>query len=252
MSVSKKLKDSQPVFGSFVLSHDPSIVRVAATAGLDFLALDFEHGLFDGPITHDFINAVYGTETELFIRCTMNEVPRLGAYFDSGLNGVIVAGCSSLEDVQKVIDVVKFPPDGKRGLNPFVPGGTFGLVSPTEFVRKANEASSVWVLVESVQLLSDLDVICTLPNLGGIFLGPYDLSVDMGRPGETNSEEVRKTLQSAIDTVLLSGQPVGIFVKDKEDARYWLENGVRFVILGVDQAVLANVWQKTIYSLRSR
>src|SRR5699024_5033007 len=171
MKTFSELKAGNTAVGSFILSQDSGVVSIADSAGLDFVVLDDEHGLFDETTVESYIKAVNGMEIDLFIRLTMSRLDKLGAYFDSNINGVIVAGCSSIEDVQSVINSVKFHPEGKRGLNPFVRNGSFGLMDVTEFTYNSNRESSIWIMAENEKLISQLDTICELTSLSGIFLG---------------------------------------------------------------------------------
>ncbi|WP_029421036.1 HpcH/HpaI aldolase family protein [Alicyclobacillus macrosporangiidus] len=229
-------------FGTFLLGHDPAVVRVAAAAGLDFVVLDAEHGTYPVDRMTQFIDAAQGID--VFVRCPVEDALHLAPVFDHGLTGVIVAGSPSPEDIARVMDRVKFPPQGHRGSNPFVAAAGFGRIGGAEFAAKSNADTQVWVMAESRAQFEALPQYCDIPGVSGVFLGPYDLSVDLGVPGQMDHPAVTEALGGAIRTVREQHLPVAIFARDGASARAWLERGVTWVALSADWGLLAESWRR--------
>ncbi|MCL6516078.1 aldolase/citrate lyase family protein [Alicyclobacillus sp.] len=229
-------------FGTFLLGHDPTVVRVAAAAGLDFVVLDAEHGTFSADRMAQFINA--GAGIDVFVRCTLEDAMHLAPVFDHGLTGVIVAGSPTPEDIRRVVERVKYPPQGRRGSNPFVGAAGFGRVGGDELAAQSNARTQVWVMAESRAQFEALPEYCNLAGVSGVFLGPYDLSVDLGVAGQMDHPAVLEALCGAIQTVREYHLPVAIFAKDGAAARGWLERGVTWVALSADWGVLAESWRR--------
>ena len=248
-SLRQRIQDGEHVIGSFLLSRDPAVVRVASAAGLDLVMLDFEHGTYSVESAAQLIDVACFSPVETFVRCTVDDVPVLGRLLDRGLDGVLVAAATSAEDVKRCVDQVKFVPQGKRGYNPIVPAAGYGTMDGETFTSESDEHTSVWVLAENRNLLSQLDEVCEIEGLDGVFFGPYDLSVDLGLRGQVTHPVVTRALNDAMSVVRSHGLPTGIFAKDAEDGRPWLDQGVQLLIVGADWMNLQKTWTSTVQSL---
>lgn len=238
--------------GSFVLSQDSSIVRVARSADLDFLLLDFEHGTFTKESASRFIDVSAGRKPAVFARCKLNSLPDLAALFDQGLDGAILADVHSADDVKQAIHYIKFPPVGVRSLNARVPAMKYGRVDTAEFIKNENERTQLWIMAERTKLIEQLHEICRFPGLSGVFFGPYDLSMDMGCEGNINHPAVLETLHESIGRVLSHGVSAGIYAGTKEQAKHWIQMGVTLICHEVDYGILSDFWKETMNMLRNK
>ncbi|AQQ54875.1 HpcH/HpaI aldolase family protein [Planococcus lenghuensis] len=236
-------KQGSIAVGSFILGHDPEVVRVAAAAGLDFLIIDIEHGTPTQELVGRFVDTAQNLALRVFVRCSMEDLPFLGSLFDRGLDGAIVAGAETPEDVRNVIRTLKFAPLGTRGLNPFVPGTGYGTLDAATFMKEENTRTSVWIMAEKVNLVKRIDRISQLDGLDGVFFGPYDLSADLGVTGEVNNPAVTELIAGAVQTVTQNGRAAGIFSRDIEAARRWAEQGMSFLAVGFDWPLLMVSWK---------
>lgn len=242
----KQMEAGKLAVGSFLLGHDASVVRVAQTAGLDFLLLDYEHGTVSDSLCSQFIDVAYTSNISLFVRCTMHDVPYITRLFDHGLSGVLVAGATSMEDVSTVISAIKYPPFGRRGLNPFVPSAGYGSWREDTFMQVQNKETHIWILAESQALLKELEQISQRSEIDGVLLGPYDLSVDIGVKGDIQHPKVVAAIDAAMRTLRKNGCSAGIYAKDAEAAAPWVEKGASFVVVGFDWSLLQTAWAKIV------
>ncbi|QSO51829.1 hypothetical protein JZ785_24135 [Alicyclobacillus curvatus] len=244
------IQRGQQAIGSFVLGHDPSIVRVAASAGLDFLLIDGEHGLFSDELISQFIDAGKGLDIAIMLRCTTERLGDLPALFDHGLDGVIVAGAQSAVDAQHIISQLKYPPLGHRGLNPFVPTAAYGSANRELFMQAQNDETTIWLLAESQRFLSEMTEVCTIPGLDGVFFGPYDLSVDLGVPAQIHHESVLRTISQARSVILRAGLSAGIFAHDEVSMSTWSTLNLNLLTLGFDWSTLHTTWSRWVRSYK--
>lgn len=241
----------QQLIGSFALSHDPSIVGVANSAGLDFLLIDGEHGLFSEELISQFIDAGRGLEISILLRCTTERLGDLPALFDHGLNGVIVAGAKNALDARQIVSHLKYPPVGYRGLNPFVPAAAYGATNRELFMREQNQETTVWLLAENQQLLDEFDDVCAIPGLDGIFFGPYDLSIDLGVPGQVDHESVVQAISLARRVIQSAGLGAGIFASDPLAMAAWSALNFRLLTIGFDWSTLHTTWSTWVRSYKA-
>lgn len=242
----ERMREGKVAVGSFGLGHDPAVVRVAEAAGLDFLLLDYEHGTLTDSLCSQFVDVAAGLQVSLFIRCTMSDLPFVARLFDHGLDGILVAGATSVQDVSHIVQTVKFPPLGKRGLNPFVAAAEFGVQHGDDFVHGQNKRSHIWILAENQAMLADLPQISQLPGIDGVFLGPYDLSVDLGVAGDIHHPIVAAKIEEAMTVLRRYQICAGIYAKDKDVAIPWVQKGMSFVVVGFDWSLLQTAWANTV------
>jgi 2,4-dihydroxyhept-2-enedioate aldolase (EC 4.1.2.-) len=95
------------------------------------------------------------------------------------------------------------------------------------------------VQVESRQGLENLDAIAATPGVDGVFIGPADLSADMGHLGDPQHRDVQAAIGDAVRRIRAVGKAAGILARGEEGARRWLSAGCLFVAVGVDASLLA-------------
>ena len=65
--------------------------------------------------------------------------------------------------------------------------------------------------------------------MDGVFIGPADLSADMGFAGNPQHPEVQHTIDDAIARIRAAGKAPGILMANKALAQRYLEAGALFV-----------------------
>jgi 4-hydroxy-2-oxoheptanedioate aldolase len=92
---------------------------------------------------------------------------------------------------------------------------------------------------ESVTALENLERICAVDDVHGIFIGPADLAASMGHRGRPDRPEVQNAIEGAIKTIVATGKAAGTLTGDPKLARRYLELGASFVAVGIDLTLLA-------------
>jgi 4-hydroxy-2-oxoheptanedioate aldolase len=96
------------------------------------------------------------------------------------------------------------------------------------------------VQVETSLGLSNLDAICQVEGVDGVFLGPSDISAALGHLGSPGHPEVVAEIERCIAVIRKHGKAAGILTPDRVLARRYLDLGCTFVAVGVDASLLAN------------
>src|SRR5689334_21227397 len=113
----------------------------------------------------------------------------------------------------------------------------FGRVK--DYAKRAHEESCLLMHVETQQALDNLDAICAVDGVDGVFVGPADLHASLGYPGETANPKVMPLLDVAIRRIRKHGKAPGILTPNEADARHWIECGALFTAVGSDAGILA-------------
>ena len=113
----------------------------------------------------------------------------------------------------------------------------FGRVK--DYAKRAHEEICVLVQVETEAALDNIEAICAIDGVDGVFIGPADLHASMGYTGEIANPKVKPLIDEAIRRIRKCGKAPGILTPNEADARHWLECGALFVAVGADVGILA-------------
>jgi 4-hydroxy-2-oxoheptanedioate aldolase len=97
----------------------------------------------------------------------------------------------------------------------------------------------VLVQVETRAALKEVESIAAVDGVDGIFIGPGDLSSDMGYVGNPSHPEVLEVIADTIERIKASGKAAGILTSVDSEVRRWLGMGALFVAVGSDLGILA-------------
>ena len=125
-----------------------------------------------------------------------------------------------------------------RGLGAAL-GRSTKFASVPDYVATANDQICVLVQVESVKGLENLDAIAAVDGVDGVFIGPSDLSNDMGHQGNAEADEVKAAIKDALARIRSAGKAPGILGTTEQAASRYVEQGAQFIAVGVDILLLA-------------
>ncbi len=228
-SLQKRLARGEVTRGLWQNLPGPEAAELAAYAGFDWILIDGEHGAWDvGDIRRRLIAA-----PDAVVRVPANETWILKQALDIGARTVMVPMVDTPQQARAAVAACRYPPDGVRGMGAAVArAAMYGY--DADYGARANSEVSIWVQAESREALANLEAICAVPGVDCVFLGPADLSADMGLT--PTDPTVLAALEDAIGRIAATGMPPGIFAADPER---WVVAGARVVSLGSDAAVLA-------------
>ena len=182
----------KPSIGSWITLNHPSIAEIMAVAGFDWLCVDMEHSVTDYFEAQQLIATIQSKGIKAFVRVGENNIRIIKRVLDAGADGIIVPMVNTKQEAQKAVDAVKYPPKGKRGVGlARVQRYGFGFED-----YRDNYADDIKIIVqiEHVDAVNNLDDILSLEDIDGTFIGPYDLSGSMGKPGKYADDDVKEVL----------------------------------------------------------
>lgn len=232
----ERLAADRPALGLFVLSGSPTVMEACSTFGLDWLLVDAEAAAVSPDDVLRSFQAVTGTGVAPLVRVPRLDHHLIGHMLDIGARGVLVPKVDSADMARAVVQAALYPPHGRRGVNPVRVSGYFHDVSA--YLRTANEHAFVLVQIESREAVEAAGEIAAVPGIDGLFVGPGDLAVGLGQPGEVSGELMDHACARVLDAVRAVGKTAGIFAYSDELARRYLADGYRFVAIGNDLKML--------------
>ncbi|MCF8317874.1 MAG: hypothetical protein K9I02_03940 [Haliscomenobacter sp.] len=178
--------------GSWVTLNHPSIAEIMADAGFDWLCVDMEHSVTDYAEAQQLIMAIQGKGIKAFVRVGENNARIIKRVLDAGADGIIVPSVSSKEEAIKAVNAVKYPPMGTRGVG-LARAQSYGFDFENYRDNKTKDIKLI-VQIEHINAVKELEGIISVVGIDGTFIGPYDLSGSMGKPGQYDDEDVKKVL----------------------------------------------------------
>jgi 2-dehydro-3-deoxyglucarate aldolase/4-hydroxy-2-oxoheptanedioate aldolase len=245
------LKQNKAVSGPIVgEARSNSFVKQMALAGHDFLWFDMEHAMLNWETVFNLTQMALVTGITPLIRVTDLQYALVARALDAGALGVVIPRVETREQVEEAVSYVKYPPLGRRGA-----GGEarYGYVptSIPDAVKQINQETMVVVQIESMLGVENLDEMCQVPGVDVVCVGPQDLSISLGIPGERQNPLFISTIQQVIETCQRRGVASGMVERKAEDFRLWFDLGVRFLACNTDGNMLFQAASADVATLRS-
>ena len=239
----------KPSFGSWITLNHPSIAEIMADAGFDWLCVDMEHSVTDYFEAQQLIMAIQGKGLKAFVRVGENNPRIIKRVLDAGADGIIVPSVNSYEEAVKAVNAVKYPPKGKRGVG-LGRAQEYGFNFEGYRDGKAEEITLI-VQIEHIQAIKELESILNVEGVDGTFIGPYDLSGSMGKPGMWDEPDVKEALAYYEETVKKYNKMVGFHViqPDKDLVLEKISKGYNFIAFSIDILFLGTLARNQMKAL---
>ena len=233
------LKAGKAQIGFWQSLGTPITTEISAMAGFNWLLLDGEHGPIDPPIVRDLLMALKGSGSHAVVRVAEGQTALIKRMLDVGAQSILVPLIDTAEQAEAAAQAMRYPPLGIRGAGVGVVRAS-GYNTIPDYVTTANDEVCLLVQAETVTALDNLEAICAVEGVDGVFIGPGDLSVSMGLHGQIAHPDVQARIEDGIRRIRAAGKAPGILMADEKFARRYLEIGAQFVAVGSDIGMMVN------------
>ena len=245
----EKLRSGQVCLGSCVSFTDPTVSEVLG-ASLDYLWIDMEHGPLNIETVQAHIMAAELAGATALIRVPWNDPIIIKRVLDVGAAGVIVPMVNTAAEAKQAVAACHYPPSGIRGYGPRR-ASNYGRQGGPDYFQSAFDDTFVAVQIEHVNGVNNLDEILQVPGLDAVMVGPADLSISMGRQGQTTHPDVVQAIETVVAKARGSNVAVGMYVGDDPQAVVgWIRKGVQWVAVGVDFYFLMRAIERVVKEVR--
>lgn len=236
--------------GSWITLSHPSIVEILADANFDWLCVDMEHSVTDYYQAQQLIATIQSKGIKAFVRVGENNSRIIKRVLDAGADGIIVPMVNTKDDAKKAVESLKYPPNGKRGV---------GLARAQKYGfdfdnYKDNVADDIKLIVqiEHIDAVKNLEEILSVNGVDGTFIGPYDLSGSMGKPGNYNDDDVKKILNQYEEIVKKHDKLIGFHViqPDYKLVLEKIQQGYNFISFSLDTLFLGSIARNQMENLK--
>jgi 4-hydroxy-2-oxoheptanedioate aldolase len=239
----------EPTFGVIVTIPSVHVIQTLASAGVDWVIIDLEHSSIDLGAAHAMIAATSGTQVVPLVRVPWTDPWQAKTLMDIGAMGVAFPMICDAERAKAAVRSVRYPPEGERLWGPFYAPMRTGQ-SMAEYIESANDNMLAIVTIEHPDAVGSIDRIMSVPGIDLAFIGPGDLAMAMGIPGQFNHPMFMETVRQAEAGILRSQVALGGVARTPEQAREMVERGYRAIVFGFDWMLLQQSASRFIQAVR--
>jgi 4-hydroxy-2-oxoheptanedioate aldolase len=230
----KRLLEKKASYGVISPTSDPVICEYIGLCGMDFYIIDTEHGALSINDVAHMIRACEAVGITPLARINSLDEKMILQYFDAGCMGVMMPGTNTIDDCKRLVQYVKYTPQGNRGLGPVRSADYMaGKMSQTDYINFSNEQTLVLPMIETKEALQNLNEMVHVDGVDGFILGPRDLALSMGFLDGPNHDEVKVQINKAIEVVIKAGKIFGTVAATSEQAKDLTDKGVTLLLNSV-------------------
>jgi 2-keto-3-deoxy-L-rhamnonate aldolase RhmA len=231
-----RLRAGETAIGTWLSCSSPEVGEALASMGFDWLVVDMEHGSAD---VHTAMLCFLAAERHGCV--PMARLPSADPYLarrllDQGAQGLVIPVVESADALNEFLRHCFYPPKGRRG----VALGRFDRWGD-DFASYLKEFQPFVVAqIETPAGIAAASTIAAIPEVDVLFIGPYDLSANLGKPGQFDTPEFTAAL-SDLKTACTRHRKVagGHQVQPEiEKLQRLVTDGFRFVAYGTDLIAL--------------
>jgi len=244
------LAKGRKLMGCWCSMASPIVAEILAGADLDFTVIDMEHGPNDLSEVLAQLQAMNGGNAHPVVRVPTNDRFAIRRLAELGVDSFIVPMVGSAAEARHAVESALYPPAGARGMAGTLRAAQYG--GWKSYGADANAGMCVLIQIESQSGLDNLDEIVAVPGLGGIVLGPADLSNSMGFVGQPYHPTVMQALRRVIDVAHKAKLPIGSIATDPKTTGEFLDMGMDFLAVANDSSLLVRALDEVLAKWRPR
>ena len=234
-TIKRMVEDGIVPIGAIAGSPAPELVEYAAIAGYDFIWMDMEHDLYTLENIKHMVRAAEAAGIIPAVRVIDKSL--LLPMVDFGINDFCFPHIRSAEQVREIVDILRFPPLGRRGACSSGRRQGYGYKSYDEFINTYEDYVTIWIMIEDEEGIENRNEILSVPGIDYFILGFGDIALALGHPGDTHHPDCQEARKKCIEAAENAG------VKHEY-------NGAPFVS-GNERSHVISGWRKDVQKLRA-
>ena len=231
--VKQTLASGGVAFAAAASYHDPELVELLASSGVDAVWICTEHRAIAAPTMHALVSACRLGGADALVRVKPATHTDLLPLLEIGVRGLMIPRVRDVAEVRAVVDDIKFPPLGRRGYHGGHIDARFGRMKPADYMAEANRETYLVVQIEEPQVVPHIEEIAALPGVDMLFVGPADLTLGLGKFGQTDAPEVVAVIERVAAACARHGKVAGLPCLPDQVAKY-RARGYRFFAIFSD------------------
>jgi 4-hydroxy-2-oxoheptanedioate aldolase len=232
-NLQRALNKGAPIFGGWITG--PTLIgpEEFARAGYDYVGFDAQHGYLDDADISGILRRIEQVPIATAVRLPNADAAPIGRVLDAGADAVIIAMIESADQAAAAVAATRYPPAGIRSFGPL--RASLGH-DPAALAARV----SVFAMIETAAAMANLEEICAVDGLAGIYVGPADLAISMGADvvGATKHPEVLDAIVRAYRAASDAGLVTAIHAIEGKTGRTMAQLGFRMITLAAESQAL--------------
>jgi 4-hydroxy-2-oxoheptanedioate aldolase len=246
--IREKVLGGDVMSGTFLNLGSSLTAEMAGHAGFDWLLIDIEHGAGGRQELLLQLQAIESTPAAPIVRIAGNDPVLFKRVLDLGPSGIMVPYVQSPEEAKRVVAAMRYPPAGMRGVASMNRACSFGP-GFDEYFRSANSNLLTVVQIETPAAIDHAEEIAAVDGVDVLFVGPMDLSVNLGIPCQWDHPLMHAAFAKVVDACRRARKVAGILLVHKE-IELAIADGFSFLALSSDGAMIAAGMKETASAFR--
>jgi len=247
--VKRELSRGNTVCGCMVAEmRTPAIGMILECAGLDFFIIDMEHGSFNYETTADIIVSCHGMDIVPFVRVPGIDRESFQKVLDAGALGLLVPRIETAEEAAQAADLLRYAPEGSRGLSLRRAHTGFSRPDPARFTSETNRNIMLMLQIETRRGVENIDAISGVSGIDVLFIGPSDLGHSYG---DGSTAEVERAIERVVQVGKERGIATGIHHSSLPYVRRLMAAGMQFFSLNTEVGVIVTSFSEAVEALRA-
>lgn len=240
------LRSEKVTPGAWITLSEPKIAEIFGIVGFPWVLIDLEHSSVSINSAEQHLRMLSKFDTIKLCRPTTKSTDQIRRLLDAGCDGFIVPMVETVDDLEAVSLTSNFPPKGCRGMGLHSANG-FGFYFDDYFSQQKKSPILI-AQIESAAGVRNLEGILSFPGLDGIFLGPYDLSLSLGKPGDFEAQDYKLAVNEVKRLAIENKIPIGIHAipVDIDKYREFCAAGFNFIACSLDTKMVLDTARKFI------
>ena len=238
-TVKRSLVEGKVQLGTgYAQLRSPDVARILAAAGFHWAFVDTEHGGFDIETVQDICLVANQAGLAPIVRVADMQYDLVARSLDAGAQGIIFPRVESCELLQKAVSWTKFPPAGIRGFGLTALFIDFEKATIAQMIEHFNANTMVVLQIETQRAVDMRDELLSVPGIDVVVVGPVDLSISLGVPGDFQHPKMVDAMEKIRDSCIAHHVVPGTQTRTLALAKFWRERGMRFLGCSSDTGML--------------
>ncbi len=247
------IRSGRKLVGTFIGTPHPVMTEYVGHLGFDFVCIDSEHNAIHLETLQKMLQSLAHTPTYGMVRIPTLSYEMVTGALDIGADALLIPQIRTVEDITRLKSYSQYPPLGRRGVGPsrlWEYGDSIGRLGEAGDI---NRTTNIVIQLETVSAVENIDGILaeSADFVDMFFIGPGDLSMDMGIFGQFSNPKLVDTILYLRERTRAAGKRLGIFAGNFQAAESWFGKGFDMVIINSELALLGTAVSQAMPGLRA-
>jgi len=233
--------NGKTLLGAALYFYDPLFLEICAHLGYQVVWIEMEHGHITFAEAADLCRMAAGSGMLTMIRISDSRRENVLKAAECGPDILDVPMIESPEQMNELRKYARFAPEGNRGFFSVSRAVNYGI--PTRenanivaAQHAVNQNLCLMAQIESADAMHRLNELAAVPDVD-LFVGPADLAVSLGFPGQTSHPTVRAAATQIVQVARAHNKCIAAAC-GQPDMQFWLDLDIDLLFCTNDIACL--------------